>query len=51
MCYVYRKTMEGMWVVGFFLPRYNDAAAWFAESEWKDQEDAAARVHYLNGGN
>ena len=37
---------RGIFSVGFFLPDF----AWKMESEWKIREEAASRVHYLNGG-
>jgi hypothetical protein len=44
--YVYIKTEQNLWTVGF----YNPDGKWEAESDWNDFELAAKRVHYLNGG-
>ena len=45
--YVYQKFAEaGVWTVGFYDP----TGQWYAESDHTTSEDAAARVHYLNGG-
>ncbi len=45
--YVYlRSKFEPLYTVGFFDP----AGKWHAESDHGSQEQAAARVHYLNGG-
>lgn len=35
-----------LWTVGFYTPD----GKWISESDWCSQEDAAKRVHYLNGG-
>ncbi len=45
--YVYIKTESRLWTVGF----YSSDGRWFSESDWDNSEDAAKRVHYLNGGN
>lgn len=37
---------HGLWTVGFFDPR----GEWISESDHGSAEEAAARVHYLNGG-
>ncbi|GAI69606.1 unnamed protein product [marine sediment metagenome] len=47
MAYVYIRTEPGVWTVGFYEPH----GEWVAESDHSSKEDAAARVHYLNGGN
>lgn len=44
--YVYREIELGLWTVGFFKPD----GTWESESDHMTREDAAARVHYLNGG-
>ena len=46
MGYVYIKTGLRLWTVGFYCPD----GTWEAESDWDNSEDAAARIHYLNGG-
>lgn len=52
MSYVYIQSerpsadSDGVWTVGFFDPR----GAWVSESDHGSADDAAARVHYLNGG-
>ena len=43
--YVYIKSEPGLWTVGFYDP----AGRWQPESDHNSREDAAARVHYLNG--
>lgn len=43
----YFKTGKSTWTVGFYSP----SGIWHNESDWDDKEMAAARVHYLNGGN
>jgi len=44
--YVYIKSEPGLWTVGFYRPD----GRWEPESDWDKAEDAADRVHYLNGG-
>lgn len=44
--YVYQSFESGLWTVGFYDPN----GKWIPESDHKTSEDAAARVHYLNGG-
>ena len=45
--YVYqRATGENFYVVGFFDP----AGKWHSESDQGTKEEAASRVHWLNGG-
>lgn len=46
MNYVYRQSEPGLWTVGFYDPN----SKWQPESDWDSREDAAKRVHYLNGG-
>ncbi len=44
--YVYRSFESGLWTVGFFRPD----GQWEPESDHSSPEQAADRVHYLNGG-
>lgn len=44
--YIYSK-IDRLWVVGFFDP----GGIWHPESDWSTSDDAAKRVHYLNGKN
>lgn len=47
--YIHSETdSDGFWLytVGFYKPD----GTWVAESDHDNEEDAAARVHYLNGG-
>ena len=44
--YVYIKSEPGLWTVGFYDPDGN----WQTDSDHSNREEAAARVHYLNGG-
>lgn len=45
--YVYLKSKgEQLWTVGFYDP--NDK--WVAESDHSTADEAALRVHWLNGG-
>ena len=44
--YVYIKSERGLFTVGFYDP----SGDWYAESDHADRKRAAARVHYLNGG-
>lgn len=46
MSYVYVKTEPGLWTVGHYHP----AGDWQSESDHGSKDEAAARVHYLNGG-
>jgi hypothetical protein len=45
--YVYRNLEPGLWTVGFYTP----TGFWVPESDHLVREEAAKRVHYLNGGN
>ncbi len=45
--YVYIKSEPSLWTVGFYDPDGN----WHPESDHDSREEAAKRVHYLNGGN
>jgi len=44
--YVYIKSEECLWTVGF----YNPKGEWLPECDCCSKEEAAARVNYLNGG-
>jgi hypothetical protein len=44
--YVYIKSEQYVWTVGFYKPN----GEWVAESDHETRESAANRVHYLNGG-
>lgn len=44
--WIYIRSEPGLYTVGFFEP----GGKWHAESDFNDQGEAAARVHYLNGG-
>lgn len=44
--YVYIKTESQLYTVGFYDP----LGKWIAETDWNSRDEAAARVHYLNGG-
>jgi len=44
--YVYIKSEPSLYTVGFYSPD----GKWHPESDWDFQEDAANRVHFLNGG-
>lgn len=44
--YVYKQTEPGLWTVGFYTPQ----GEWEPESDHGSPEEAAERVHYLNGG-
>lgn len=44
--YVYVKSDESLWTVGFYDPK----GKWHAESDHETTESAAKRVAYLNGG-
>lgn len=44
--YVYKKTEKQLWTVGY----YNPHGRWESESDHNNQDDAAWRVHWLNGG-
>ncbi len=45
--YVYIRSEPTLYTVGFYDP----SGKWHAESDHCNKEDAATRVHYLNGGN
>jgi len=44
--YVYIKSESNLYTVGFYDPQGN----WVSESDWNSRNEAAERVHYLNGG-
>jgi hypothetical protein len=44
--WVYIKSEPRLWTVGFYSPD----GSWNPESDWSTSKEAAARVHYLNGG-
>lgn len=44
--YIYIQTDTQQWTVGF----YNPSDEFIPESDWATKEEAANRVHYLNGG-
>lgn len=47
MQYVYIQSEKRLWTVGFYDPK----GEWHSESDWDSTDEAAKRVHYLNGGN
>ena len=44
--YVYIQSEPSLWTVGFYSPD----GKWHTDSDRNDREEAAKRVHYLNGG-
>ena len=46
MTWVYIKSEPRLWTVGFYRPD----GEFESESDYRDCEEAADRVHYLNGG-
>lgn len=44
--YTYESFERGLWTVG----HRDESGKWHAESDHDDPQDAADRVHYLNGG-
>lgn len=44
--WVYMRTEPGLWTVGFYAPD----GIWHADSDHGSSDEAAERVHYLNGG-
>jgi hypothetical protein len=44
--WVYKRTEQQLWTVGFYDPD----GRWVAESDHSSPADAAEQVHYLNGG-
>jgi hypothetical protein len=48
--WVFQQTERGehpLWTVGYYEPK----GEWVPESDHESADKAAARVHYLNGGN
>jgi len=43
--YVYVRSEPHLWTVGFYKPN----GEWEPESDHNNKQDAAERVHYLNG--
>lgn len=46
MTWVYIQSEPGLWTVGFYGPN----GSWNTDSDHGKREEAAARVHFLNGG-
>jgi hypothetical protein len=46
MSWVYIKSEPGLWTVG----HYDPSEKWHPDSDHNNEDKAAARVHYLNGG-
>ena len=44
--WVYQRTEGNLYSVGFYRPD----GTWIPESDYNDREQAARRVHFLNGG-
>jgi hypothetical protein len=44
--WVYIRSEPGLWTVGFYAPN----GEWHPDSDHNDRDEAAERVHYLNGG-
>ena len=44
--YVYLRSEPQLWTVGFYTPD----GKWVSESDYECRDDAAERVHWLNGG-
>lgn len=44
--FVYRKSEQYLWTVGYYDPHGN----WYPVSDHETEELAQQRVHYLNGG-
>ena len=44
--WVYIRSEPGLYTVGFYDPD----GKWHPDSDWETTQEAAARVHYLNGG-
>lgn len=47
MTYVYIMSEPNLWTVGFYAPN----GEWHPDSDYATRNEAAKRVHYLNGGN
>lgn len=46
MSYVYIKSEPQLWTAGFYKPN----GLWMSESDHPNEDEAADRVHFLNGG-
>lgn len=46
MTWVYVRSEPGLWTTGFYDPE----GKWHADEDFDSSEQAAKRVHYLNGG-
>lgn len=46
MTWVYIRSEPGLYTVGFYDP----TGQWHADMDYGTKDEAAARVHYLNGG-
>ena len=46
MSWIYIKSEPNLWTVG----HYDPDGGWHPDSDYNDREEAARRVHYLNGG-
>ncbi|MFC7344597.1 hypothetical protein [Saccharopolyspora griseoalba] len=44
--WMFKQTEPELWTVGFYTP----SGEWEAASDHGSQDEAAERVHYLNGG-
>jgi hypothetical protein len=44
--YIYKRSEPRLWTVGAYAPE----GAWIPESDHSSPDEAARRVHYLNGG-
>jgi len=47
LMWVYIKTERGIWTVGYWSPDRQ----WHPDGDYPTQEEAALRVHWLNGDN
>lgn len=45
--WVYVQSEPGLYTTGFYDPN----GVWHSDQDFKDSQDAACRVHWLNGGN
>jgi hypothetical protein len=46
MSWVYRKTEQRLWTVGYYEPN----GKWYPVDDFSTEKEAADRAHYLNGG-
>lgn len=44
--WVYLMSEPGLWTVGYYDPE----GKWHTDNDYSDKNEAAERVHYLNGG-